>query len=61
MVGGLCPGIVETMYSYLELVQKRDFFFFLVLFYYNHITLVKVMGVMIILCVHTFTFLCGIY
>lgn len=50
--GRIMPWGCGTMY--LELVRKRVFFF-LVLFFYNNNMLVKVMGVMIILRVHTFT------
>ena len=41
--GRIMPWQCGTMY--LELVQKRDFSF-LVLFFYNHVMLVKVMGIM---------------
>ena len=57
-VGGLCPGIMEL--CILNWFEKGTFSF-LVLFFYNHIMLVKVINVMIILRVHTFTFLCVMY
>ena len=60
-VGFVVVGIMHfrggTMY--LELVQIKDFCF-LVLFFYNHILLVKVMNIIIFRCHHTFTFLCGV-
>ena len=46
-----------SLINYRGLVRIRDFF--LVLLFYNHIILVKIMNVVIFACVQTFTFLCG--
>jgi len=60
-VGFMVVGIMNlrggTMYR--ELVRIRDFCF-PVLFFYNHILLVKVMNVIILQCDHMLTFLCGV-
>jgi hypothetical protein len=50
----LCGGIV-----YCGLVRIMNFFFFLVLLFYDNIMFVKVMNVTIFHCVHTFTFFCA--